>query len=127
MRAASPEQERVTVGGRLRHGRGAEHAARAPAILDDHRLPQLLAQPRRDDAGDHVDAAAGDERHNDLDRLIGIVLSSGRRSEADCEQRSRRPCKNTSSRLKNSHPAYPTIEEAPQMPQPTSQSFPNAE
>ena len=126
MRAAGPEQKRVAVGRRLRHRCGAEHAARASAILDDHRLPQLFAQPWRDDAGDHVDATAGDEWHDDLECLIGIILSSGRRSEADCEQR-HRPCKNTPSGLKNSHPAYPTIEKAPKCRNRLRHQFPNAE
>jgi hypothetical protein len=79
------------------------------------RLPQLLAQPWRDDAGDHVDAAAGDEWHDDLDRLIGIVLSLGGVTDADCEQH-RGTRKNTSRRPRNSHPTYLTIEDAPQPP-----------
>ena len=55
MRAAGAEQQRVAVGRRLRHRRRAQHAAGAPAVLDDHGLPELLAELRRHDARDHVD------------------------------------------------------------------------
>ena len=84
MRAAGSEQQRVAVGRRLRHGGCAEHAARAAAIFDDDRLAELFAQPRRDDAGGHIDAAAGDERHDDLHRLIGIVLRSRQAERRGC-------------------------------------------
>ena len=59
MRAGGAEQQRVAVGRRLRDVGGADQAARAAAILDDHRLAEQFAEPRRDHAGDHVDAAAG--------------------------------------------------------------------
>jgi hypothetical protein len=88
------------------------------------RLPQLLAQPWRDDAGDHVDAAAGDEWHDDLDRLIGIVLSLGGVTDADCEQH-RGTRKNTSRRPRNSHPTYLTIEDT--SPNPTQSSYSDSE
>src|SRR4029453_5590331 len=72
-----------------------ERATRAAAIFDDHRLPQLLAEPGRHDAGDPGDAAAGDERHDDLHRLIGIVLRrrDAGRERAEQENDPPRPAK----------------------------------
>ena len=100
--AAGAEQQRVAVGRRLRHRGCAEHAARAAAILDDDRLSEFLAELRRNDARDHVDAAAGDERHDDLDRLIGIVLRLCLRTDEEVWRQNAK-CKKTNPRPAKTH------------------------
>ena len=77
MGAAGAHEQRVAVRGRLRHRGGTDHAARASTILDDHRLSELFTEVGRDDSSNHIDAAAGDKRHDDLERLIGIILRVG--------------------------------------------------
>src|SRR4029077_20979470 len=73
-----------------------EHAARTPTIFDDDRLSELFAQFRRDDAGGHVHTAAGDEWHDDLQRLVGIILCSRGRSDdverQNAEGKKTNPC-----------------------------------
>src|SRR6267378_3801314 len=59
--------QRVAVGWRLGHGRGANVAARAGLVVDDHRLFPALAQLRADGARDDVDAGSrrvGDHQRN---------------------------------------------------------------
>jgi len=77
MGAAGAHEQRIAVRRSLRHGGGTYHAARASTILDDHRLSELFTEVGRNDAGNHIDAAAGDKRHDDLERLIGIILCLG--------------------------------------------------
>ncbi len=64
-------QQRVAVGRRLGHARGADGAAGAPEVLDHHRLAPALGQALGDQAGELVGAAAGGHRHHDVDRLRG--------------------------------------------------------
>jgi len=48
------EKERIAVGGALGHELGAEGAARAGAVLDQHLLLPRLGQLLRHDAREHV-------------------------------------------------------------------------
>ena len=50
------------------------HAARAGAVLHDHRLAQALGQARRHGARQQVGGAAGWVRHDELDRLVDAGL-----------------------------------------------------
>ncbi len=55
----------------------ADRAAGAAAVLDHHRLADLLAQRFGEDAADHVRGAAGREGHDQADRAVGIVAARG--------------------------------------------------
>ena len=68
------EQQRVAVGRRLGDGVGADHAARAGAVVDDDRLAERLGQRLLHDARIEIDRAARRERHDDADRLRRIRL-----------------------------------------------------
>ncbi len=104
VRAACPQQKGVAVRRRARDCSGAEAGARATAILNDDRLPQHFAEPRPNDARDYVDATAGRERHNDLDRLARIGLRPYRQRAPDCRQRGRaRDKQHPSDRAKHFH------------------------
>jgi len=80
-RAVEAEQQRVAVGRGLRHLLGADVAARAGAVLDDH----LLAEADAERLGHHARAvvgdAAGGERHHDAHRLRGILLCMQREAQ----------------------------------------------
>src|SRR5207302_11372284 len=68
---------------------GPEHAARAGAVVDDHRLTEARARALRDRAGHRIVAAARRERHDQPYGLSGILprASRQRSSERDEEQR----------------------------------------
>ena len=68
------EQHRVAVGRRPGAQLGAEAAARAGAIVDHDRLPELLAHPLGQDACDQIGRAAGWKRSNEADGLGRITL-----------------------------------------------------
>jgi hypothetical protein len=72
------EQERVAVGRSVRRLLGAERAAGAAAVFNDHLLAQGIAQPALHDAGDDVGAAARRVRNDEAYRLAGPVLRAGR-------------------------------------------------
>ena len=75
---------RVAVRRGVRRQLGADHAAGAGAVVDDHLLAELVAHLLRDDAADHVVAAAGRERNDQPDRPVGIIrLRRGRGGERD--------------------------------------------
>ncbi len=67
-------QQRVAVGIGLGDDFGADIAAGAGVVLDDHRLPPFARQPIGDDARHDVGGAAGRKRHHDLDRVRRIIL-----------------------------------------------------
>ena len=71
MRRGIGEAERVAVGGGVRDRFGAEIAAGAGAVLDHELLAEPLTKLLRHDAGDNVGAAAGRERHDQMDRPLG--------------------------------------------------------
>jgi hypothetical protein len=74
MGAGGGEQELIAVRGRLHDPGGADHAAGAADVLDDHRDAQLLAQARPDDASQDIAAAAGRERNHHGDRPRWPIL-----------------------------------------------------
>ena len=71
--AGRAERQRVAVGRRLGRGVGADRAAGARPVLDDHGLAEPLAQPLRHDAGDDVGRAARREADDELDGLVRII------------------------------------------------------
>jgi hypothetical protein len=73
-------EQRVTVRRRLHHGLGADIAAGARPVLDDHLLTEPLGEPLRHQTGQDVRPAAGGEADDDADRLRRIGLSSSGRS-----------------------------------------------
>jgi hypothetical protein len=86
-------QYRVAVGGRFGDVVGADIAAGAGTVIDNHRLApafvELLAYRARDD----VERTAGGERHDEADRLDGIIRLRERRARRErCmnDQRSQR-------------------------------------
>ncbi|MPM72548.1 hypothetical protein SDC9_119524 [bioreactor metagenome] len=74
MRAHGAHEQRVAVR-RSACGHGAANvAARARAVVHHHGLTELLRQILRDHARQNVGGAARRERHDDGDRLAGIVV-----------------------------------------------------
>ena len=83
------QQQRVAVGRGARDLGGAERAAGAADVLDDHRLAaERLAHRLGEVARDLVGRAAGGERDDDRDRLVGI-LGEGRGRQGDENERPR--------------------------------------
>jgi hypothetical protein len=75
------EQQRVAVGRRVRD-RGGADIGRGPGAIDHHEaLAQAVAQPLGEHARDQVGAAAGCERHHDLDQARRIGLCGCRRDQ----------------------------------------------
>jgi hypothetical protein len=72
-----PEEQRVTVGRRLRHEVRADGAGSASAVLDEDRLPPQFLQLGGHDAAVDVRRAAGWEGHDHAHRLRWISLSPG--------------------------------------------------
>ena len=64
-------EQRVAVGGRLRHQRGADGRAGAGLVLDDHGLAQPLGQRGRDQPRGDVAGAAGREGDDQSQRACG--------------------------------------------------------
>src|SRR6266511_4493104 len=85
-------EQRMAVGLRLRHLRGADGAARAGPVLDDGRLAELRGEFFGDRAGHDVGAAAGSERHDEAERLRRPGLRPRRRVRgAEYERRKKFP------------------------------------
>ncbi len=72
-------EDGVAVGLGLGHGRRAEIAAGAAAIVHHHRLAELLAHALGDEAADQIGGAAGGEGDDEGDGARGIVLRAGGR------------------------------------------------
>ena len=66
--------QRVTIGHCLGGLIGADHAAAAGLVLDDHVLPERLPQGFRDHAGHDISGSAWRERDLQLHHPIGIAL-----------------------------------------------------
>jgi hypothetical protein len=69
---AGVDQQRVAVGRCLGDVVRADHRVGAGAILDHDALTPARRQALADLARQRVDRAAGRERHDDVDRMIGI-------------------------------------------------------
>src|SRR6266571_2791022 len=80
-RRGRAHEERVAVGGRLRHGVRADMAARAGLVLDEHLLLPNFGELRRHEARERVGAAAGRKGHDDAHRLRGEGLRGGGEGE----------------------------------------------
>ena len=76
-----PERQSVRLG--LGDHVGAEHAVRAGAVVDDHRLLPEFVEPLADQPRDGVGAAAGCVRHHNPHRAgwIALRLREGRREQ----------------------------------------------
>ena len=75
--ARAGEQKSVAVGRRVRHLARRDRAAAAPHILDQHALRKLLVETIGKDARVQVDAAAGRDMNNELDRPVGPIALGG--------------------------------------------------
>src|SRR5580693_3174447 len=71
------EQQRVAVGGRMRHHGGADVGAGAAAILDDDLLADPLRYCLRHEARNNVESAAGRNRYDQMHRPRRIGLGAG--------------------------------------------------
>jgi len=78
-RAGRRQAERVAVGWRLGDDVVADQAAAAAAIVDDHRLLDLLGEGLGDRAHQQVARAAGGEGQDDLDRAARPLVGSDRK------------------------------------------------
>src|SRR5207247_10391746 len=79
--AARAEEQGVAVGGRPHYRRGADGAAGAGAVLDDHLLAERFGERRREGAGGDVDVAARRPGYDDAYRAGGEVLGKPRYPE----------------------------------------------
>jgi hypothetical protein len=77
VRGHCAHQERVAVGRGLGDDLRAEVAARAGAVLDDDLLAEPHRELRREDAADDVGGAAGRERDDHRDDLVGPGRGNG--------------------------------------------------
>jgi hypothetical protein len=74
------DEDRVAVWRRLGDEGEGDVASGTGMVLDDHRLAERLVEVRAEDAGQHVDAAAGRHRHDEAERPVGIGRLGGRRT-----------------------------------------------
>ena len=75
--AQAADEQRIAVGRRVDGGLGADDGAGAGAVFHHHALPQPLAELVGQQPADDVVAAGRPDRHDDLDRTVGIVLRGG--------------------------------------------------
>jgi hypothetical protein len=80
-------EDGVAVGRGLRDHVGGDGAARAGAVLDHERLPEVFLQLLRDEARDHVGSAARRESHQHLRGLVRICLRGRERGNQGGKQR----------------------------------------
>src|SRR5262249_26271433 len=74
-------------GRRFRHDLRADDAARAAAVLDHHRLAEVVGERRHVAARRDVGAAAGRGRHDQPDRPLRILRRGAERSERERDER----------------------------------------
>ena len=74
-------QQGVAIRRGARRDLGADHAAGAGAVLDNHPLAPQLAKLLPDHAGHDVGAAAGREGHDDAHQAIREALRAGMRTD----------------------------------------------
>src|SRR5262249_24666071 len=71
--AARADKQRVAVAGLVGDEFGGDAAARRRPVLDQHGLPEQLAEPLADEPCEDIVAAAGCERNDHVDQLVRIV------------------------------------------------------
>jgi hypothetical protein len=71
------DEQRVTVGIRLRDDVSGDHAASAAPVVVKNRLAQFVAELDRDRTGDDVRTATRRERHDPADGLYGVASRRG--------------------------------------------------
>lgn len=82
--------QRVAVRRRLGHHRQADAARGAGAVVDHEGLAGLGRQLLADQARDHVDAAAGGQRHHDLHGVVGVLVGGLGRGAQERRRRQQR-------------------------------------
>ena len=82
VRGDGGEKQRVAVGGRARRELGADGAAGAGAVVDDDLLAVGGAELLRDEARQHVVAAAGGKGDDEAHRLRRVGLCRRRAAQA---------------------------------------------
>jgi len=75
-------QQRIAVRSGFINELGADIAARAGVIFDDHRLAPFAREPFGENARDGVGGSAGREWHDDLDRMVREVCGLDRARKA---------------------------------------------
>ena len=83
------DEQGMSVGRRLCYRVGPDRAA-ARTIVDDDGLSPAFREALRHQPRDVVSGASGDERHDELDLLSGIVLGDDRRCGRECRRRQQR-------------------------------------
>ena len=89
-RGVDRHQQRVAVRRGFRHLLRPDHGVAAGPVVDDHRLAPVLVHPLRQQPCGDIGRSAGRERHDDVDRAMGIVFRSilrGRGRERPTAQR----------------------------------------
>src|SRR5262249_18284961 len=103
LRTCDPRQDCTAVRCRPRHHLGAERAARAAAIFDNHIVSEYRSQFRSNDTRELIDGTAGSEWNNDL---YSIRNARGRicryRKQQSCEQYPK-PVHRTNSKIKSAN------------------------
>ncbi len=111
MGADRAKHEDVTVRRGLRDPQRSAHAAAAGDVVDDHGPADGLAEILREDASEHVDRAAGRERHHHRGWSAGPVLRARRNARCgegryeDCVQEARPQRQFPSSHISSLLPA----------------------
>jgi hypothetical protein len=77
------DRQRIAIRRRARGFGRADGATGAALVLDHHGLAEFLAHALRHEARDDVGGAAGRERNDDADRLVGVLVGGMRSRSAD--------------------------------------------
>ena len=80
------QDQRVAVSGRPGDQFGADYPGCARAVFDEHGLAELLAQTRRQQAGDEIVATAGRVRHDDADGPAGKIVGGVTQCNGTCTE-----------------------------------------
>ena len=88
-RAGARKRNGVAIGRCLGEHLGAEHAALAAAIVDDHRLLGDFRHALAEHARDDVAGAAGRERHDQPDLARRKIFCAGRRRRSSRDKPAR--------------------------------------
>ena len=87
VRARGGHEQRVAVGRAPRHCIGGDVAARAGAVLDDHRLAEAHGKLLAHHARQHVGRRARPDGDEDAHRLLRVALPRGIRGDAERKER----------------------------------------